>query len=464
MDTGSKWGGKYSSKKHFTMTEPQYASKPREFLESLYRAAVREALPAHALAAYLPPPPTLPGTRTLVLGAGKAGGAMAQALEAVWPLDAPLQGLVVTRYGHVPPRSPLAGVARIEVVEAAHPVPDAAGLEAAQRMLNMTRGLTEKDLVICLISGGGSSLLTLPAQWAGGGVSLEDKQYINRALLASGATIAEINCVRKHLSAIKGGRLAAACAPAQVVTLLISDVPGDDPAVIASGPTVPDPTTCAQALQILQRYAITLSPVVEEQLQSGALETPKPGATGFAGQVVHLVATPQRALEAAADAARAAGLPAHILSDAMEGESREVGRVHAALARAVALRGQPFFRPCVILSGGETTVTLRTQAAGSAKGRGGRAGEFCLGLAQSLQGLPGVYALAADTDGIDGVEDNAGAWVTPDTLLRAQQLGLKVDDCLDRNDAYGFFAGLDDLFFTGPTFTNVNDFRAILVL
>ncbi len=446
------------------MTAPQYVSQPREFLESLYRAAVREALPAHALAAYLPPPPALPGARTLVLGAGKAGGAMAQALEAAWPVDAPLQGLVVTRYGHVPPRNPLAGPTRIEVVEAAHPVPDAAGLDAAHRMLNMTRGLTEKDLVICLVSGGGSSLLTLPAQWSGGGVSLEDKQRINRALLASGATIAEINCVRKHLSAIKGGRLAAACAPARVITLLISDVPGDDPAVIASGPTVPDPTTCAQALQILQRYAVAVSDDVVRRLHSGALETPKPGATGFAGHTVHLVATPQRALEAAADAARSAGLQASILSDAVEGESREVGCVHAALARAVALRGQPFARPCVILSGGETTVTLRAQAAGSVKGRGGRAGEFCLGLAQALQGQPGVYALAADTDGIDGVEDNAGAWVAPDTLLRAQQLGLKVDDCLDRNDAYGFFAGLDDLFFTGPTFTNVNDFRAILVL
>jgi glycerate 2-kinase len=449
---------------HFTMTAPPYDSQPREFLESLYRAAVHQALPAHALAAHLPPPPTRPGARTLVLGAGKAGGAMAQALEAAWPSDAPLEGLVVTRYGHVPPRSPDAGPTRIEVVEAAHPVPDAAGLEAARRMLTLTQGLTADDLVICLISGGGSALLTLPAQWAGGGVSLEDKQRINRELLASGATIGEINCVRKHLSAIKGGRLAAACAPAHVVTLLISDVPGDDPAVIASGPTVPDPTTCAQALLILQRYGIAVSADLMERLQSGALETPKPGGPGFAGNTVHLVATPQQALEAAASAAQAAGLHAYILSDAMEGESREVGRVHAALARSVALRGQPFARPCVILSGGETTVTLRTQAPGSAKGRGGRAGEFCLGLAQALQGQSGVYALAADTDGIDGVEDNAGAWVTPDSLGRALQLGLKVDDFLDRNDAYGFFASLDDLVITGPTFTNVNDFRAILVL
>jgi hydroxypyruvate reductase len=331
-------------------------------------------------------------------------------------------------------------------------------------MLSLTQGLTENDLVICLISGGGSSLLTLPAQWAGGGVSLEDKQRINRELLASGATIGEINCVRKHLSAIKGGRLAAACKPARVVTLLISDVPGDDPAVIASGPTVPDPTTCAQALQVLQRYGIAVSAELLQRLQSGALETPKPGAPSFAGHAVHLVATPQQALEAAASAARTAGLHAYILGDAMEGESREVGRVHGALARSVALRGQPFARPCVILSGGETTVTLRMQAPGSDIGRGGRAGEFCLGLAQALQGQPGVYALAADTDGIDGVEDNAGAWVVPDSLLRAQLLGLKIDDFMDRNDAYGFFARLGDLLLTGPTFTNVNDFRVILVL
>jgi hydroxypyruvate reductase len=446
------------------MTQPDYRAEPREFLEMLYRTAVRQALPMHTLGAHLPSPPTHPGARTLVLGAGKAGGSMAQALERAWPADAPLQGLVVTRYGHVPPRSAGAAPPRIEVVEASHPVPDAAGLEAAQRMLALTRGLTEHDLVICLISGGGSSLLTLPAQWPGGGVSLADKQRINRALLASGATIGEINCVRKHLSAIKGGRLAAACVPAKVVTLLISDVPGDDPTVIASGPTVADPTTCQQALQILQRYAIEIPVELIERLRSGLLETPKPSAPGFASSSVHLVATPQQSLEAAASAARAAGLEAFILSDQMEGESREVGRVHAALARAVALRGQPFARPCVILSGGETTVTLRAQALGGGTGRGGRAGEFCLGLAQALQGQSGIYALAADTDGIDGVEDNAGSWVVPDSLARAQHLGLKIDDFLDRNDAYGFFSGLGDLFITGPTYTNVNDFRAILVL
>jgi len=445
------------------MTAPNPYTNPRQFLEHLYWTAVQRALPAHTLAGFLPRPPVEPGARTVVLGAGKAGGAMAQALEAAWPADAPLQGLVVTRYGHTPPRAAGAPASRIEVVEAAHPVPDAAGRVAAQRIAALAQGLTPKDLVICLISGGGSSLLTLPAQWDGGGVSLEEKQRINKALLNSGANIAEMNCVRKHLSAIKGGRLAQACAPARVVTLLISDVPGDDPSVIASGPTVPDPTTCAQALQILQRYGIDVAADITQRLQSGALETPKPGDPLFIGNTVHLIATPQQSLEAAADAARAAGLAAYILSDEIEGESREVGRVHAAMARAVALRGQPFTRPCVILSGGETTVTIRPQAAGVARGRGGRAGEFCMGLAQALQGQTGVYALAADTDGIDGVEDNAGAWVAPDTLPRAQALGLKVDTFLDRNDAYGYFHALGDLLTTGPTHTNVNDFRAILV-
>lgn len=446
------------------MTPPDPHAAPRQFLEALYRAAVNQALPASRLAAFLPQPPKHPGARTLVLGAGKAGAAMAQALEAAWPADANLQGLVVTRYGHVPPRVIGAAVPRIEVVEAAHPVPDAAGLAAAQRMLALVQGLTEHDLVICLISGGGSSLLTLPAQWEGGGLQLADKQRINRALLASGASISEMNCVRKHLSAIKGGRLAAACAPAQVVTLLISDVPGDDASVIASGPTVPDPTTCAQARQILQRYAIDIPDALREQLASGRLETPKPGAAVFARNTVHMMATPLQSLEAAALAARAAGVQAHILSDEMEGESREVGRVHAALARAVAQRGQPFARPCVILSGGETTVSLRPQKPGTPKGRGGRAGEFCLGLAQALQAQAGVYALAADTDGIDGVEDNAGAFVAPDTLERAVAQGLKAEDFLDRNDAYAYFAALGDLLITGPTYTNVNDFRAILVL
>lgn len=428
---------------------------PREFLTQLYWAAVRSALPLHNMAAYLPPPPK---GRTLVVGAGKAAGAMAQALESLWPVDAPLAGLVVTRYGHLPPRP--AGVPqRIDVALAAHPVPDAAGMAAAQRMLALTAGLTADDLVLCLVSGGGSALLTLPVD----GVTLNEKQAINQALLGSGASIAEINVVRKHLSRIKGGQLALACAPAKVVTLAISDVPGDDPATIASGPTVADPSTCADALDIVRRYGIGVPEGVLNQWRRGALETPKPNHPAFNRNAVHRIATAQQALEAAAAHACAAGVAAYILSDQMEGESRDVGRVHAALARAVAQNGQPFAKPCVILSGGETTVTLRPGRAGAPRGRGGRAGEFCLGLAAGLQGQSGVYALAADTDGIDGVEDNAGAWVLPDTLLRAQHRGLAVADCLDRNDAYGFFSALDDLFVTGPTYTNVNDFRAIVV-
>ncbi|MBC7917286.1 MAG: glycerate kinase [Rhodoferax sp.] len=438
---------------------PDPAREPHAFLEFLYWTAVRRALPAHTLGDFLPTPPA--HGRTLVLGAGKASGAMAQALDALWPQDAPLQGLVTTRYDHTPPRSGTA--ARIEVVEAAHPVPDAAGLDATRRMLAMTEGLTKNDLVVCLISGGGSSLLTLPAE----GLELADKQRISKALLESGATIGEMNCVRKHLSAIKGGRLAAACAPARVVTLLISDVPGDQPSVIASGPTVPDPSTCEQALSVLDRYGISIPEAVRERLQHGELETPKPGNALFARNTVQMIATPQQSLEAAAEAARAAGLHAYILSDAMEGESREVGKVHAALALAAAQCGQPFqafVRPCVILSGGETTVTVRPLTPGAARGQGGRAGEFCMGLAAGLQGQADVFALAADTDGIDGTQSNAGARVGPDTLARAAAMGYKLPDFLDRNDACGFFGPLGDLFVTGPTFTNVNDFRALLIL
>jgi len=439
-----------------TATSDSPLSNPQAFLLRLYRTAVQRAQPLHSMAAHLPP---VPKGRTVVLGAGKAGGSMAQALEALWPLEAPLSGLIVTRYGHVPPR-PEGLPRRLDVVEAAHPVPDAAGLAAAERILALTQGLTEDDLVLCLISGGGSALLTLPAE----GLTLEEKQRINRALLESGAAIGEMNCVRKHLSRIKGGRLAAACAPARVVTLTISDVPGDDPSVIASGPTVPDATTCADALAILDRYRIEVPAAVRAALQAGELETPKPGDACFDGHAVHMIATPQQSLEAAAEAARAAGIAAYILSDEIEGESREVGKVHAALARAVARHGQPFARPCVILSGGETTVTIRQRPPGSPKGRGGRAGEFCLGLAQALQGQEGVWAIAADTDGIDGVEDNAGARVSPDTLARAAAQGLRIGGYLDRNDAYGYFEALGDLVVTGPTNTNVNDFRALLIL
>ena len=431
---------------------------PRTLLLQMYQAAVHRALPQHNTGAWLPAPPAPGKGRTLVLGAGKAGGAMAQAVEALWPADAPLSGLVVTRYGHTPPRP--AGLApRIEVVEAAHPVPDAAGLAAAERMLALTQGLTADDLVLCLISGGGSALLTLPVE----GLDFAEKQRINRELLNSGAHIGEMNCVRKHLSRIKGGRLAAACAPARVVTLTISDVPGDDPSVIASGPTVPDSTTCADALQILKRYNIALPAETAQKLAENALETPKPGDARLAGHTVHLIATPQQSLLAAAEVARAAGLPAYILSDAMEGESREVGKVMAAMARAVAQDRGAWPRPCVLLSGGETTVTVRRQPEGTPRGRGGRAGEFCLGLAQALAGESGIWALAADTDGIDGIEDNAGAFVTPDTLQRAVAVGIKVADHLDRNDAYGYFSALGDLLITGPTHTNVNDFRAVLI-
>ena len=424
---------------------------PRALLRQLYDVAVARALPGRVLAAHLPPPPK---GRTLVLGAGKAGGAMAQALEAAWPADAPLSGLVITRYGHVPqgwrPR-------RLEVVEAAHPVPDANGLAATERLLALAQGLTADDLVICLISGGGSALLSLPAP----GLTLADKQAVNRALLASGAAIGEMNCVRKHLSGIKGGRLAAACAPARVLTLAISDVPGDDPAVIASGPTVADASTCADALAICRRHRITLPEAARAGLASGAFETPKPGDERLAGQQFEMLATPQASLEAAADAARALGIAAHVLSDEIEGESRVIGGMHAALARAVARRGVPFARPCVILSGGETTVTVDTS---KPTGQGGRATEFLLGCALALQGEPGVHALAADTDGIDGVGPHAGALLTPTSLARARALGLNPQALLDAHDSAAFFQPLGDLLAPGPSFTNVNDFRALLIV
>ncbi|MFG6417093.1 glycerate kinase [Roseateles sp. DC23W] len=427
---------------------------PRALLSQLYDAAVARALPGRMLAQHLPPPPDPRKGRTLVLGAGKAGGAMVQALEAAWPANAPLSGLVITRYGHVPsgdkPR-------RIEVVEAAHPVPDAAGLAATERLLALTRGLTADDLVICLISGGGSALLSLPAP----GLLLSDKQAVNRALLNSGASIGEMNCLRKHLSGIKGGRLAAACGPARVLTLAISDVPGDDPAIIASGPTVADPTTCADALAIGRRYRIDLPAAARAGLESGVFETPKPGDARLAGHELVMLATPQMSLEAAAALAREQGLAAHILSDEIEGESRVVGGLHAALARAVARRGQPFAKPCVILSGGETTVTVD---AARRPGQGGRATEFLLGCAMALQGEPGVWALAADTDGIDGVGPHAGALLTPTSLARARALGLNPQALLDAYDSASFFAPLGDLLQPGPSFTNVNDFRALLIV
>ena len=433
------------------MTPNDPARDPQAFLRSLYTAAVQRAMPRAVMAPHLPAPPR---GRTVVIGGGKASGAMAAALDALWPADAALSGVVLTRYHHTPPAY-AARPGRIQVLEAAHPVPDEAGRRGALQMLETVRGLTSDDLVIALVSGGGSALLSLPAE----GLGFEDKQEVNRALLLSGASIDEMNCVRKHLSAIKGGRLGAACAPAQVFTLLISDVPGDTPEVIASGPTLPDPTTCADALAIIDRYRIALPPAARAGLESGAFESPKPGDARFVGHRVAMLATPQQSLEAAAALARQAGIAAHILSDEIEGESREVGKVHASLARAVARRGAPFARPCVILSGGETTVTVKSKG-----GRGGRASEFLLGCAIALQGEAGVHVLAADTDGIDGVEDNAGAIVGPDTLARGTARGLKATDFLDRNDAYNFFAPLGDLVVTGPTFTNVNDFRALLIV
>jgi len=432
------------------MPLPSPHTDPRAFLRALYDSAVARAQPQVVMGAQLPPRPR---GRTVVIGGGKASGAMVAALDALWPADAPLEGLVLTRYHHTPPAYK-AKPGRIELREASHPVPDEAGLRGAADMMARVLGLTADDLVIALVSGGGSALLSLPAE----GISFADKQAINRALLESGAVIGEMNCVRKHLSALKGGRLAAACAPAPVWTLLISDVPGDAPEVIASGPTLPDATTCADALVICARYGIELPAAARAGLESGAFETPKPGDARFASHQLRMLATPQMSLEAAAELARSAGVEAHILSDEIEGESRVVGQVHAALARAVARRGEPWRKPCVILSGGETTVTVKQKG-----GRGGRATEFLLGCALALQGEPGVHVLAADTDGIDGIEDNAGAIVTPDTLARARAAGLSAQARLDANDAYNFFAPLGDLVVTGPTFTNVNDFRALLV-
>ena len=416
---------------------------PGFLLRRMFDAAVARAMPDKCLPPFLPHPPK---GRTIVVGAGKAAATMARAVEDQWRSE--LMGLVVTRYGHHTPTK------RIEVVEAAHPVPDLAGREAAERILRLVQGLSRDDLVLCLISGGGSALLTLPAP----GLTLQDKQAINRALLKSGANIAEMNCVRKHLSAIKGGRLAAACYPAKVVTLTISDVPGDDPAVIASGPTVPDRTTFADALAILTKYRITEPVPVVEHLRAAREESPKPGDPRLAGAQTHLIAAPQQSLEAAAEVARQAGFTPLVLGDSLEGESREVALVHAGIARQVVRHDQPAARPCVLLSGGETTVTVR------GKGRGGRNVEFLLALSVALDGEPGVYALAGDTDGVDGTEDNAGAMVTPDTLQRAAARGLDAKAHLADNDGYSFFSSLGDLVKTGPTLTNVNDFRAILIL
>ena len=417
---------------------------PRNLLRALFDAAVEAAQAGRCLAPHLPLPPR---GRCVVVGAGKAAAAMARSVEDNWAGDlGDLSGLVVTRYGH--------GTAtrRIEVVEAAHPVPDRAGREAAQSILGLVEPLGPDDLVLCLISGGGSALLALPAQ----GVSLEDKQAVNRALLSAGATITEMNTLRKHLSAIKGGRLAVAAAPARLVSLLISDVPGDDPAVIASGPTVADPTTFADARAVLDKYAIPAPATVAAHLAAAADETPKPGDPRLAASEVHLIATPGASLDAAAALAREAGFETIILGDSLEGEARELGSLHGAMAR-----GRLIDAPLIILSGGETTVTMSD--AGSSGGRGGRNAEYLLALAIALHGAPGVYAIACDSDGIDGCEDNAGAIITPESLARARAGGLDPRARLLDHDAYGFFEALGDLVVTGPTLTNVNDFRAILI-
>jgi glycerate 2-kinase len=438
------------------VTVAQKSASAVALLRRLFDAAVASAQPALCVPPHLPTPQELGRGRLIVIGAGKASAAMARAVEDHWT-GAPeqLSGLVVTRYGYAVPCQ------RIEIVEASHPVPDAAGEQAAQRMLALAQGLSADDLVLCLISGGGSALLPLPAP----GLTLAHKQTLNRDLLASGATIVEMNCVRRHLSAIKGGRLAAACHPARVRTLLISDVPGDQPGDIASGPTAPDPSTCADALAVLQRHGIQADADVLRVLTRGEGESVKPGDPRLARAELRMVATPQMALEAAATVARDAGYAVHILGDALEGEARDMGVLLAGITRQVAERGQPFAAPCVLLSGGEATVTLRGDPANW--GRGGRNVEALLSLGVALQGMPAtkprVHALMGDTDGVDGQAEVAGACWTPHSFERALSLGLKPRDFLQRHDGHGFFEALGDGLVTGPTLTNVNDFRAVLI-
>ena len=414
----------------------------RLLLRKMFDAAIASAQPSHCVPLNLP---EAPKGRLIVIGAGKASAAMARAVEDHW--SGSLSGLVITRYGYRVPCS------RIEIVEAAHPVPDQAGLDATKRLLNLVSNLSPDDTVLCLISGGGSALLVSPLK----GISLEDKQEVNRNLLMSGATISEMNTIRRHLSSIKGGRLAAACYPAKVVTLLISDVPGDHPCDIASGPTVGDATTCEDALTIVRRYGIKLPDKVRVILESGKGESVKPGDLRLAGNETRVIATPQMALEAAAKVARSVGITPYIMGDSLEGEARDVGKVMAGIARQAALHEQPFAPPCVLLSGGETTVTVR------GNGRGGRNVEFLLALGIALDGMAGIYALAGDTDGVDGQEEIAGACLAPDTLQRSLELGIHPKDSLDNNDGHGFFQSLGDSIITGPTLTNVNDFRAILI-
>lgn len=426
------------------MTPPLNNDSAIRLLKAMFEAAVASAQPEIRVPQFLPA--ATPKGQLIVIGAGKASAAMAKAVETHWPGD--LSGMVVTRYGYEEPCQ------RIEILSAAHPVPDEAGHKAAQKILDCVSDLTPDDLVLCLISGGASALLALPAE----GLTLEDKQRINKDLLRSGATIREMNCVRRHLSGIKGGRLAAACYPAQVINLLISDVPGDDPADIGSGPTVGDVTTCADALTIIDRYRITIPDAIRERLLDGGLESVKPGDQRLSRVTTHMIATPYLSLQAAADISLRAGIATYILGDAIEGEAKDVGTSFAGLTRQIAAHNAPFQKPCILLSGGETTVTVK------GRGKGGRNVEFLLALGSALQGVPGVYALAADTDGVDGLEEIAGAVWTPDTLNRAWSLNLSAREALDNNDAHSFFLKLDQSLITGPTKTNVNDFRAILIV
>jgi glycerate 2-kinase len=421
---------------------PLKVEAAKALLRSLFDGAVGAAMPSQCVPRFMPEKPK---GRTIIIGAGKASAAMAQVFEQHW--NAPLEGLIVTRYGHGVPCK------RIEVVEAAHPVPDDAGTKAAARVLAMVQDLTEDDLVVALISGGGSSLLALPPS----GLSLEDKRAVNRALLSSGAPISDMNCVRKHLSRIKGGWLAAAAHPARVVSLIISDVPGNDLTAVASGPTVPDPTTFADARAIIAKYGIVVPLSVKQHLEAAKNETPKPGDPRFKNPHAILIASPQQSLEAAAAIARQHGITPLILGDAIEGEAREAGFVMAGIAQQVRRFGQPLVAPCVLLSGGETTVTVLGQ------GAGGRNVEFLLALCLKLNGAKDVHALAADTDGIDGACEVAGAFISPDTLGRARALGIDPWASLANNDGHGFFGALGDHIVTGPTLTNVNDFRAILI-
>jgi len=420
---------------------------PRDFLEELFNEAVSAASPAGKLPDLRPK--GLSG-RTFVVAAGKGAASMAKEVEDTWPGD--LEGIALTRYQHG------LDLKHIRVIEAGHPVPDEEGEKAAQEILEKATELGEGDRLVCLISGGGSALLSLPAD----GVSFDEKKAINKALLKSGANIHEINTVRKKLSSIKGGRLAVAAWPANVMTYLISDVPGDDPSVIASGPTVVDETTCEEALRILDHYSIEISPKIRDLLTSEKLIPPAPNHPVFKDASLNMIATPQDALQAAAARARSKGIHPVILGDTIEGEAKEVAKVMAGITRQVMEHNEPQKKPCVILSGGETTVTV-TSSDGK-PGRGGRNAEFLLAFANEMKGLEGVYALAADTDGIDGTEDNAGAFYGPQTQMRAKAASLDLKDYLARHDAYSFFEALGDLLKTGPTRTNVNDFRAILVL